>query len=433
MSAALNLVASRQPGAAPQALAVQRQQTLKPIKVKNDSFLEIKALGLNVSSFTTVHLVATERDNSELDNFAHGQRHLRVCKRIHLGEESPSIAEAAARELHIYKRLSAAPDASRRMIQLVDHERSENKLTLLMEYGGGGTLEGWRPEDAAELVSTCTAMLRCLDWLHKERVAHLDIKPANFVFASGRLKLIDFGVARMLDGTDSVLTLDAPFPGSVDYLAPEAICGKTNPFPPHDDASPMSDEAGPKIWYEVSTKTDMWAFGCVVCKLGTGNTPFPASEDRSPGPQRRVLAEAPMHLAAAFKSMAHLPVRGVGDVTQQLVSLCLKSSPSERPSAHELLSGPLFQPVAEIKPVVSRQVSLSSNQRVPPVRRQVTFTAPDKVDLLFHYFAFAQKPQHLFAARRVCKCAQPQLCPSANPESRVALSPQDVEAARRQH
>ena len=175
--------------------------------------------------------------------FAHGQRHLRVCKRIHLGEESPSIAEAAARELHIYKRLSAAPDASRRMIQLVDHERSENKLTLLMEYGGGGTLEGWRPEDAAELVSTCTAMLRCLDWLHKEHVAHLDIKPANFVFAGGRLKLIDFGVARMLDSTDSVLTLDAPFPGSVDYLAPEAICGKTNPFPPHDDASPMSDEA----------------------------------------------------------------------------------------------------------------------------------------------------------------------------------------------
>ena len=70
--------------------------------------------------------------------------------------------------------------------------------------------------------------------------------------------------------------------------------------------------------------------------------PPSAREDGHVGslePRSVASAAAPMHLAAAFKSMAHLPVRGVGDVTQQLVSLCLKSSPSERPSAHELLSG----------------------------------------------------------------------------------------------
>ena len=70
---------------------------------------------------------------------------------------------------------------------------------------------GWQPETASELVSTSSTMLQCLSWLHNASIVHLDIKPANFIFAGGRLKLIDFGVARELEKKKS-LTLDAPFP-----------------------------------------------------------------------------------------------------------------------------------------------------------------------------------------------------------------------------
>ena len=409
MSDVLNLVASNQPGVASQAQAMKRKQTLDPIKLNNKAYLEIQTLGLNASSFTTVHLVATVRDNSVLDNFGHGQRHLRVCKRI--CTKDATIREAAKRELEIYRRLNEDEGAGRRMIQLVDHsaEQSENELTLLMEYGGGGTLEEWQPEDAQEFIGTCATMLRCLGWLHGLRVVHLDIKPANFVFVAGRLKLIDFGVARELESSDGVLKLDAPFPGSMDYLAPEAITGRS-PALPIAPGSITDEEAEAKLTFEVSTKTDIWAFGCLVCKLGTGSTPFPPCLDRDEkglANQRKVLALAlrmvPRLLAVSFDQN---PVRGIGDVTEQLVSLCVISSPSERPSAEELLSGQLFQPpTATIKPVAARQVSVSANRRVPPMRRQVTFTAVNKLDLLFHIFAFADNPKRILAARGVCKCA----------------------------
>ena len=57
------------------------------------------------------------------------------------------------------------------------------------------------------------------------------------------------------------------------------------------------------------------------------------------------------------------------------------------------------------EPVTSSQVSVSTSMRVPPMRRQVTFTAPAKLDQLFRIFAFADNPLRIFAARGVCKCA----------------------------
>jgi serine/threonine protein kinase len=39
-------------------------------------------------------------------------------------------------------------------------------------------------------------MLRAVDSIHDERIVHGDLKPANFMFVQGNLKLIDFGIAK---------------------------------------------------------------------------------------------------------------------------------------------------------------------------------------------------------------------------------------------
>ena len=69
------------------------------------------------------------------------------------------------------------------------------------------------------------------------------------------------------------------------------------------------------------------------------------------------------------------------------------------------MSGVLPRANTLSEPVASSQVSVSTSMCVPPLRRQVTFTAVDKLDQLFRIFGFADSPMNIFAARGVCKCA----------------------------
>lgn len=48
-------------------------------------------------------------------------------------------------------------------------------------------------------------MLECVNTIHNRRILHSDLKPANFVLVKGRLKLIDFGIAKKVnDDTTNV-------------------------------------------------------------------------------------------------------------------------------------------------------------------------------------------------------------------------------------
>ena len=94
-----------------------------------------------------------------------------------------------------------------------------------------------------------------LDALHAAGLVHRDVKPAN-VLLSGRpgaehAYLTDFGVARNVAGT-SGLTATGRFVGTPDYVAPEQIRG------------------GP-----IDARVDVYALGCMLFKLLTGDVPFP--------------------------------------------------------------------------------------------------------------------------------------------------------------
>ena len=370
---------------APLAAALTRQQTLAPLDINGKPCIEIELLGHNASSFTSVHLVAAQRDNRAVDQFAHGRRPLRAYKKI-VYVSSTATKDAAHRELQIYQALSDRDDAESHVIKLVEYEEKVGALVLLMEYGGGGTLENWHPKFEAELVSTCTTMLRCLAWLHDARVVHLDIKPANFVFASSRLKLIDFGVARQL-GTRDEISLDARLAGTMDYIAPEAL---------------GEQDAGP---WKVSTKTDMWAFGCVVCKIVTDKTPFPPSESRSAvDEQRAQLKNWKAHLDTTDERLGQVTTPGVSGVGQELIHACCCYAPGDRPTAKELLESPVMAPrsTAHLSaapppaPILRRSGSIKVAKTVDSV---------GVLDVLFIIFAYEDSPWRIFTARRVCKAS----------------------------
>ncbi len=94
-----------------------------------------------------------------------------------------------------------------------------------------------------------------LDAIHAAGLVHRDVKPANVLLAGvggeDHAYITDFGVARNV-ATESGLTQTGRFVGTLDYVAPEQISGG-----------------------EIDARVDVYALGCLLFKLLTGEVPFP--------------------------------------------------------------------------------------------------------------------------------------------------------------
>lgn len=105
-------------------------------------------------------------------------------------------------------------------------------------------------------------LLLALDYLHKRSIAHCDITPSNLLLMSpdapenpGRLKLIDFGLSRVVE-TPTARNYGVV---TVWYRAPELLLGDT----------------------QYDTKVDIWAAGCIFAELLSGQTLFATKKKSS--------------------------------------------------------------------------------------------------------------------------------------------------------
>jgi serine/threonine protein kinase len=107
------------------------------------------------------------------------------------------------------------------------------------------------PEQAVALIAEVG---NGLDAIHAAGLVHRDVKPANVLLSGGgadHAYITDFGVARNV-ATQSGLTQTGRFVGTLDYVAPEQISGTA-----------------------IDARVDVYALGCLLFKLLTGEVPFP--------------------------------------------------------------------------------------------------------------------------------------------------------------
>jgi serine/threonine protein kinase len=106
---------------------------------------------------------------------------------------------------------------------------------LVMPYLPGGSLRDLLSRNGALSLQEATTFIdqaaAALDYAHAHGVIHRDLKPANFLLSSdGRLVLADFGIARMIQDSDSTfraaLTDTGMFLGTPEYMAPEMLNGE---------------------------------------------------------------------------------------------------------------------------------------------------------------------------------------------------------------
>ncbi|MCI2422300.1 Stk1 family PASTA domain-containing Ser/Thr kinase [Saccharopolyspora sp. K220] len=127
---------------------------------------------------------------------------------------------------------------------------------IVMEYVDGRTLrdivktEGpLPPRRAMEVMADASA---ALDFSHRHGIVHRDVKPANIMITrSGAVKVMDFGIARALADGQAAVTQTAAVIGTAQYLSPEQARGEA-----------------------VDARSDVYASGCVLFELLTGEPPF---------------------------------------------------------------------------------------------------------------------------------------------------------------
>ncbi len=101
---------------------------------------------------------------------------------------------------------------------------------FVMEYVHGQTLKEWLKDGVSKeaIFRILQQIAEALDFVHKEKVIHRDIKPDNIMItSSGDIKILDFGIATRLKNTPYEQN-DKDFCGTIHYIAPELWDSKNN-------------------------------------------------------------------------------------------------------------------------------------------------------------------------------------------------------------
>ena len=175
----------------------------------------------------------------------------------------------------------------------------------VMEYVEGLNLAEHvrtHPLDRKAVVALMARVAEAVQHAHQNGIIHRDLKPSNIlVSAKGQPKVLDFGLAKALEGTEGAsqeLSQSGQIIGTPRYMAPEQVRGEA-----------------------VDTRTDVYALGVILCELLTGQHPHDSSGAR----------EALLHRIATDEPRRPRTLRS--DLDSELEMLLLKSlskSPDER-------------------------------------------------------------------------------------------------------
>jgi serine/threonine protein kinase/Tol biopolymer transport system component len=190
--------------------------------------------------------------------------------------------------------LETVGEAQVLVMELVDGETLEDRIAHV-RHGRGLALD-----DALDIAEQIAA---ALDDAHQRDIVHRDLKPANVkIREDGTVKVLDFGIAKVLAGEsggpakETVTSQADAVVGTPSYMSPEQAVGSS-----------------------VDRKTDVWAFGCVLYEMLTGQRAFDGDSNS------RILARV-IEREPDWNPLA----RDVPERIRRLLRQCLEKDPRKR-------------------------------------------------------------------------------------------------------
>ena len=156
------------------------------------------------------------------------------------------------------------------ILALLEHEnipkfygiiREKNVLSLVFEFIEGKTLDQFKIAEftTEQKYNIIYQLTSCLEYIHSKKFIHRDLKPENIMLDNqGKIHLLDFSIAKVITNAEFTLTRAK---GTLNYLAPECL-----------ELSEISEDQ--QIISKITSKVDVWAFGCIVSWLFSGFVPW---------------------------------------------------------------------------------------------------------------------------------------------------------------
>jgi len=191
--------------------------------------------------------------------------------RVYLGEDPTTHQQVAIKEL--LPNLAHSKDLRERfrreaqimakldhpnIVKLLKFEETATSFYLIMEYVDGMDLEQHikdvtGPISEPKAIEIMSTLLDAFGYAHEKGVVHRDIKPANIVITrDGKVKVLDFGIAKIVDENASGRTQTGTRIGTVAYMSPEQV-----------NAAP-----------DIDLRTDIYSLGVMLHQMITGKAAY---------------------------------------------------------------------------------------------------------------------------------------------------------------
>ena len=242
---------------------------------------------------------------------------------------------------------------------------------IVMEYVEGHTVKELlgdaTPVPIPEAVEITSGVLNALQYAHSAGLVHRDIKPGNVMLTnSGKVKVMDFGIARALADSQATMTQTNAVIGTAQYLSPEQARGET-----------------------VDERSDIYSAGCLLFELLTGQAPFNGDSavslayqhvNESPPVPSSIANDVPSELdRVTMKALAKNPADRYASASDMEVDLVRAADglPIQAPPVAAYLAAGAAGAAALSQTAVTQAMG-ATTQQMNPAAQTMAYTGPTR-------------------------------------------------------